>query len=184
MFLRLSESIEELKKTLEHNMPPYAYERQSIFGQHKYIVPDVIEPIVGYRAWRIMVGTPLIESTLHSTTYRYNKWIPGETIKAVCGYDHTENNKRCSLRKSLHHPPHKGGACGFYAYKEPDWRGIRGKVQAYYSIVLGEVELWGKIVEHEIGYRAQYARVKKLVQMVRTDDILFQAVSERYNIYD
>lgn len=151
----------------------------SIFGEHKYIVPDVVEPIVGYRAWRIE------NDVLCSTTYRHNIWLPGKTLKAKCSYDSTENNKRCTLQHSLHHPPHKGGLCGFYAYNEPEWNIIKLKVGGCYSLALGEVELWGKIIEHEVGYRGQYARVKRVIKMAQADGTnLFQQISERYNIYD
>jgi hypothetical protein len=50
-----------------------------------------------------------------------------------------------------HEAPQYDCQCGFYATKEPDehW--------ATYSAAYGKVALWGRIVEHERGYRAQYA---------------------------
>jgi len=48
---------------------------------------------------------------------------------------------------------------GVYAFKERSGISSLGMSSAH---VVGEVELWGEIVEHEIGYRAEYARIRSL----------------------
>jgi hypothetical protein len=50
-----------------------------------------------------------------------------------------------------HEAPQYDCQCGFYATKEPD------EQWATYSVVYGKVALWGRVIEHERGYRAQYA---------------------------
>ena len=50
--------------------------------------------------------------------------------------------------------------CGFYAFKTPPY------LEAWLehrkpNIVIGEVYLWGKIVDCQYGYRAQYAYPKR-----------------------
>jgi hypothetical protein len=47
---------------------------------------------------------------------------------------------------------------GLMAFKS---RALAEAGQAYGS-VLGTVELWGNVVEHEFGYRAEYARIRSL----------------------
>jgi hypothetical protein len=56
------------------------------------------------------------------------------------------------------------GRIGLFAWKERDFAMHhaelmqRGKVHA----ILGSVELWGSVVIHEFGYRAEYARVRSI----------------------
>jgi len=45
--------------------------------------------------------------------------------------------------------------CGFYAYKE------RSQLNRF-TPLHGAVLLWGKVIEHEFGYRAQFAQVESL----------------------
>jgi hypothetical protein len=52
-------------------------------------------------------------------------------------------------------PPVEHCTCGIYASSVP-------LKQYEYGGIQGEVELWGKIIEHETGYRAQFARVVSL----------------------
>jgi hypothetical protein len=52
-----------------------------------------------------------------------------------------------------HQAPGPGCKCGFHAVKEPD------QVTAGYGLVTLEVELSGRVVIHDIGYRAQHQRV-------------------------
>jgi hypothetical protein len=53
--------------------------------------------------------------------------------------------------------------------------------------VAGVVQLWGRVVQHEHGYRAEYARPLKLLtvpSLMRSRDAeaLLEAIAERYAI--
>ena len=49
-----------------------------------------------------------------------------------------------------HDAPHESCGCGFY--------GVKDKSNAQGRII-AEVDLYGKVIEHELGYRAEYQRV-------------------------
>ena len=104
------------------------------------IVPDYISPVVGYRVWHW-------DSTgVNSLNGAH--WLPRNPFLAEC------KAQRC------HEAPHEGCTCGVYAAKSVDHLHRTGYEQ--YGVT-GEVYLWGTVVEHEQGWRAQFAYPKKLV---------------------
>lgn len=105
------------------------------------------EPIVGWRQWNFMY--PHFLANLGNDTI----YVPREKIEARCGQeDHSEQQA-----------PHLPCTCGIYAYKEKP-RLLR-EIRNIYSglrLVYGEINLWGKVIEHEDGYRAQFGYPKRL----------------------
>jgi hypothetical protein len=103
-------------------------------------VPDYISPVVGYRAWqwdgsglRSLCGEP---------------WHPGGVLAATCNV---------SPRTGAHDvgdAPVISCTCGIYAAKSQS--DLRTAGYAGFGIH-GEVLLWGTVVEHELGWRAQFA---------------------------
>ena len=86
-------------------------------------------------------------------------YVPREKIEARC-----EQEDHCEQQA-----PHLTCTCGIYAYKEKPrlLREIRNKMTApaIYSglrLVYGEINLWGKVIEHEDGYRAQFGSPRRL----------------------
>ena len=120
-----------------------------------------ILPIVGYRAW------VLREGKLSSYAVD-NFWTPKQANVAQCGgYEHVKFWGPYSMQsgpKLIPHASHLAPlaecGCGFYALKTlpylEAWLEHRKP-----NIVMGEVYLWGKIVDCQYGYRAQYAYPKR-----------------------
>jgi hypothetical protein len=77
------------------------------------------------------------------------QWFPGCALEA--------NTARC---RKEHAAPKEGCTCGIYAAK--DLAQLRRSGYAEYG-VHGEVYLWGAVVEHRLGWRAQYAYPKSIV---------------------
>ncbi|HEY1660108.1 MAG TPA: hypothetical protein VGG14_17285 [Candidatus Sulfotelmatobacter sp.] len=103
-------------------------------------VPDYISPIVAYRAWQ------LDANGLRSLSGE--PWRPGQPLAAAC---------RASVSRTTHHvhdAPQMNCTCGVYAAKSH--ADLRTAGYAGFGIH-GEVYLWGIVVEHELGWRAQYA---------------------------
>jgi hypothetical protein len=106
-------------------------------------IPDLISPIIGHRVWRWDAAG------LRSLNGK--RWSPRQPVAAKCGAGNAHD---------AHDPPHLDCTCGVYAAKSREHlrklgyegRGIRG-----------EVHLWGTVVEHELGWRAQFAYPKSLV---------------------
>src|SRR6266436_3122902 len=120
-----------------------------------------ILPVVGYRGW------VLREGKLSSYAVD-NFWIPKKANVAQCGgYEHVKfwgSHKIHFGPKLIPHAsyvaPLAECGCGFYAFRTlpylVEWLEHREP-----NIVVGEVNLWGKIVDCQYGYRAQYAYPKR-----------------------
>jgi hypothetical protein len=127
--------------------------------------------IIGWRVWRVSRS-----GFLHSG-HKDNRWIPGEPMEG-------------DVRK-----------WGVYAVKEPGrylnkciedydpFRNIWDKgpfdreIAPYCGLAVGRVRLYGTVVEHEHGYRAQYAMVDAIVSGyggVSEDEI--QCLRKRYGV--
>lgn len=112
--------------------------------------------IIAYRAWRY-------EDGLLRSVYQPDWWKPGHTL---VGREINDWGKR-----------------GVHAWKERnsepfneyvrDYMRYRCRLEHVYStvIVTGSVYLWGDVVEHEFGYRAEFARIKSI-------DWLYPGVAE------
>jgi len=106
-------------------------------------IPDLISPIIGHRVWRWDAAG------LRSLNGK--PWSPRQPLAAKCG---------AGKEHDADELPHLECTCGVYAAKNVEHlrqlgyegRGIRG-----------EVHLWGTVVEHELGWRAQFAYPRSLV---------------------
>ena len=112
-------------------------------------IPDYISPIVGYRVWRWNVtGLKSLNG---------EPWLPGRPLAAEC-----QAVARGTRVKALHGTqqlPHSNCTCGVYAAKNLEHLrqfGYEGRG------IHGEVYLWGTVVEHKLGWRAQFAYPKSL----------------------
>jgi hypothetical protein len=106
------------------------------------IVPDSIQPIIARRCW----GLGRLDGRL----------------RLVSGYDHTIWPAKQALVAQCtkgHEPPHEKCTCGIYALAQGfPYYDYGGNGYA----VFGEINLWGRVIEGERGYRAQYAYPKQL----------------------
>jgi hypothetical protein len=118
-------------------------------------VPDYVSPVVAYRGW--LLGP----RGLMSLNGEF--WHPNQKLQAVC--------KRPVIR---HTPPHGRCSCGIYAAKSLDQLRAIGYAE---QGVHGEVYLWGTVVEHKLGWRAQFAYPKTLV--VGPENLLFRGLVQR-----
>ncbi|MGI8514607.1 MAG: hypothetical protein ACR2NT_05600 [Acidimicrobiia bacterium] len=122
--------------------------------------PDLIEPVIGWRSWAAVALPERTSFGLHSPVWPETLWPPGEALKSQC-------------KVSSHRRPHLSCRCGIYAFKEePDLRDLAHQVTSpgykYSStiVVVGEVSLWGKVIEHERGFRAEYAYPRRLMPIL------------------
>lgn len=115
-------------------------------------VPDYISPVVGYRVWqwdaaglKSLNGEPWVASTHLSASCKSGS---RGFISGLSNFSHDSDQT-----------PHPSCTCGVYAAKTLE------RVRQGYSRfgLYGEVLLWGTIVEHERGWRAQYAYPKSFV---------------------
>jgi preprotein translocase subunit YajC len=114
------------------------------------IIPDFVMPVVGYRVWRWDV------TGLNSLNGE--PWIPGLPLAAGCRG--AIFRTIAGLPKAVHDPreiPHADCTCGIYAA-----RSLEHLRQIGYERrgICGEVCMWGTVVEHKLGWRAQFAYPK------------------------
>ena len=103
--------------------------------------PDLVEPLVGYRHWRLHDGT------LRSPFVEF-EWTRGvNTARCDVGAGHAD----CA--------PGHGCVCGLHAWYRPCPR----LGYASPDLVGGAVALWGEVELHPTGMRAQYAAIVAVV---------------------
>lgn len=116
-------------------------------------------PVRGFRAWRIIRGR------VYGAKMAWNRpLMEAKCLQMIDGEDLPHSDSRCGQ------PP-----CGVYALKDLDklYSDVIGDGDQ--DIVIGVVDLTGKVIEHDLGYRAQHAEVTALVancggrQLVSTD---------------
>ena len=127
-------------------------------------VPDGIEPISAFRLWIAEA-----DGRLHSLNDR-SAWEPGAWTVAQCPIEH-------------HSAPHGGCSCGLYAAKERNYvlHLARRFLPGAAATVVGRVELAGKVIEHDYGYRAERARIAEVFTVEGAGDWA-EVVARRYDV--
>ena len=102
--------------------------------------------IIGWRIWRLCNGL------LHSVIVSYT-WYPGVF-------------ERSGIKKD--------GYCnynpGYHAFKDKSQAERDTPLLAYWSpSVIGSVAMWGEVIEHQRGWRSEYAAVQSIIKI--TGDI-------------
>lgn len=113
--------------------------------------------VTGWRIW--IVGNDL---TLRSVTVDV-WWQPGEVMNGDVS------------------------AYGVYAFKTREQNYTEHLITAGQIVVLGTVAMWGEIVEHEDGYRAEHARITSLVEVggadsLRDANIILNSLQIKYDM--
>src|SRR6266576_981929 len=136
-------------------------------------IPDGIDPIVGYRAWYYEIGPR--GARLHPLIQRGSGVAAGASdwdgaswwwVKATCSRG----------AASWHVAPEEECTCGFYAMSTLPpvvsgcgFRTAQIGPASNSGVVMGRVELAGKVIEHEWGYRAERARIAELIPFRGTE---------------
>ncbi|GBC86220.1 hypothetical protein HRbin12_00206 [bacterium HR12] len=103
------------------------------------------EPVVAWRTW-ILAGSRDGEDLRLLPLFGDRRpWPPREPMRASC------------VRRGRHPVPDLTCTCGVYAT-----HGLAGLRRARDPAVLGTVALWGRVVEHTAGYRAEYGYPQRL----------------------
>jgi hypothetical protein len=101
-----------------------------------------ISPATPVRAWRYWQLSP--RRRLRSVAQRHIEWRPGHPINAVC-------------LTGGHPAPSVNCSCGVSGATDIETLRQHGLCVLPGGLVVGEVDLWGRVVEEPYGYRAQHA---------------------------
>ena len=138
-----------------------------------------IEPTIAWRKWLVDTRDCLLRSL-----FKDSVWIPGQRFQARCQRD---RGMLHASGPSCGFAPNKRCVCGIYAVKSRDELRRYGKHRNPYErmqeiphtlTVVGHVSLWGRIIETEHGYKAEYAYPYDLIVMRPTNDVLGKTVEQ------
>ena len=131
------------------------------------------EVITGWRAWSIEKYArrgDVTEDRLRALGVAHT-WEPYEARPSIC------------ITKGYHESPWPDCMCGYWAFKDRDhvvdalynnYGGEKGKV-------IGQIALWGRVLECEHGYRGEYGYPLTL-QFIDVTDQVAQDVANRYGV--
>jgi hypothetical protein len=133
---------------------------------------------VGWRAWEVLPpktrhDTVMLRSVTHSSTV----WLPRQVTEATCERHSHEDD---------HHVPEERCSCGLYSAKDLEHLRSMG----YHSYdpdrgrftIVGEVNLWGKVIEGSQGWRAQFGYPKKLYVPFEVMRLFYKPLKETYGV--
>jgi hypothetical protein len=133
---------------------------------------DEAAPVVGWRAW---VVTETAEGLRLASVLYDDVWTPGTTALATC-----RRREDFFAEPMPPHPtPSAACGCGFHAAQDPAdaLSYLRGRDEAgTVCRILGEVVLWGRLVETETGWRAAAAYPVRLY-------VADEAIAEALAVY-
>lgn len=131
--------------------PHARYGAEPSFGK----APDFIEPFTAYRAWTWTAeGVTSLNKAL---------WTPKVAFEATCRYADDLRSMKAAApntraqgfwNKQAHHVPDRTCTCGMYAGIDMQHMIDINYIQRG---IHGEVSLWGRLMRHTLGWRAQYA---------------------------
>lgn len=104
-----------------------------------------VEPIEAWRAWSLTGRRDGSRLRLRPIAGRSHPWPPMREAEA-----------RCRLAR-MHEAPNPDCSCGLHGVRDIEF--LR---HAKSPAVVGTVAMWGRVVEHEHGYRAQFAYPQRL----------------------
>jgi hypothetical protein len=124
------------------------------------LLPDALEPVVGWRCWRIRDTR---EGLVLTSVNRPTRWAPGFALESSC-------------ERAGHRGPASACSCGIYAAREPSLvagavppairavsRIVTPAILGYDTVLaVGLVSLWGEVVEAEAGWRGRFAYPREL----------------------
>jgi hypothetical protein len=114
---------------------------------------DEAAPVRGWRVWTLVETAAGLRlgSVIHDAV-----WDPGRTALALC----RRHDDLFAPPAPPHRTPSRVCGCGLHAVRDPvdAWSYLRGRDEPnVIGRILGEVALWGRVVETERGWRAAAA---------------------------
>jgi hypothetical protein len=120
--------------------------------------PDLVEPVVAWRVWRLVTASH--EYRLASV-YKWTLWEPGCALEAYCHVPSSMLGKLLGRRD--HVSPAMECACGIHAAGlELVCDSLNTFGGGGVGMIVGQVVLWGDVVECEHGFRGALAYPRHL----------------------
>ena len=116
-----------------------------------------IEPLIGWRAWTLVMHRAGRDPALRPAAAGAGEWFPRRPYRAACAKEGTA----ASMLQGQHPSPVPECSCGIYA--SSSLRTLVTSTPAMPAVsAVGTVALWGRVIEHERGWRAEFAYPDRL----------------------
>jgi hypothetical protein len=109
-------------------------------------VETATEPVNAWRAWALTGRRDGSHLLLRPVVGRGRPWLPRRPAEAGC-----------RMLGPFHEAPDPGCSCGLHGT-----HGLDLLRRTRCPAVLGRVALWGRVIEHELGFRARYGYPQRL----------------------
>lgn len=130
-----------------------------------------LEPIVGWRLWQVVAGERSGHQLAAWTSDRL-VWPPRARAESHC----------LSAGPRAHLSPEPGCRCGLYAFGSRELaEGAIAAEMRPIPIAIGRVSLWGRVVKHRDGWRAQYAYPYEVL-LLDDDPVLARELASTYAV--
>lgn len=135
-------------------------------------------PIVAWRAWR-PTHSGLLAGVVTCVVWPSDDAMLGECRKnhAVAYYEQPGGP---GVSAPAHRAPHEGCQCGVYGHAS--LADLEAEPWMRDAIVVGRAKLWGRVVDHERGWRAERGRVTALVDHPAADRESTVDAARRYGV--
>ena len=137
--------------------------RDAVLGEPRFRAGEII----GWRCWRLFNGV------LNSVFVSYT-WRPGVFERS------------CAKRygSDLGHRP-LGDNLGYHAFRDKEQAEQDASWHGWYPAVIGSVAMWGEVIEHQYGWRSEYAAVRSLTEITGASSfsskhLLLQELRKKY----
>lgn len=153
------------------------------------MIPDYCEPIIGWRIWNVAHANAAadpthLSSAMGVTWPHYTKltavhlstvvrWIPGK---------HWSNDGICESPCESPCLTDFNPGCGIYCFKTDEMLLGQTRILGPSPVVVGRVALWGRVAEHRLGYRGQFAYPVSLHYAFNLADAEAVALAASYGI--
>ncbi len=132
-------------------------------------------------------GVPVLQSIYHPTVWPADSPLHATCEKAWSPFSFLRQIFTHSPGEKPHTPPALDCRCGIYAMSRVELDAQRELALGFGIPICGVVQLWGRVVQHEHGFRAEYARPLQLVEAPslwrgREEKRLLDAVVRRYQL--
>jgi hypothetical protein len=124
-------------------------------------VPDFVEPIEVWRVWRVVVDE---RGSWLGSIVKPTIWPSGDAFVAECLHAGPVGRWVERRRGGAHSAPASDCSCGIYGAGLPQLRPYLADspMDARATRVLGQVALWGTVIECEHGFRASHAYPRRV----------------------
>ena len=132
------------------------------------------EPLIGYRFWRL--GCLFGKRKYLKSLVKDDIWKPNKPM--IANFNWCADSSGIYSFKSYQDIDEYTLKPGNFPRKNKEWYDARNKQ----SLVIGEIKCWGRIFEHERGYRAEFAYPSKIIvpEELHNSNSLAQTLRREY----